>query len=185
MMLSWLKYSSNGTLLYSSYLGGTNNDYGRDIAVDNTGNIYLTGYTRSTDFPNKYRGLPNNSWRELRCLFDQILQQWTLMYSTYLGGSGSDSGYGNALDNAGNIYITGYTASTNFPTTNGVYQANNAGGNDAFITKFNSDGSLVYSTYLGGSNSDAGNAIAVDNSGNAFITGQTKSINLLRLLELI
>ena len=171
------KFNSNGTLLYSTYLGGTNTDLGSDIAVDSTGNVYITGYTKSTNFPTSTGAFQTTLAGNYDAFLTKYNSTGNLMYSTYLGGSGSDSANGNALDNAGNIYITGYTASTNFPTTDGVYQTSNAGGNDVFVTKFNSDGRLVYSTYLGGTSNDNGNSIAVDSSGNAYITGQTKSMN--------
>jgi hypothetical protein len=99
-----------------------------------------------------------------------------LIYSTYLGGSGSDFGQGIALDNAGNAYVTGYTDSTNFPTMNPLQPTFGGGNSDAFVTKFNPNGSaLIYSTYLGGSGSDFGQGIALDNAGDAYVTGATNS----------
>jgi hypothetical protein len=100
-----------------------------------------------------------------------------LSYSTYLGGSGNDEGYGIAVDGAGNAYLTGYTVATNFPTKN-PRQPANGGLRDAFVTKLNATGSgLVYSTYLGGSGNDVGQGIAVDGAGNAYVTGSTGSAN--------
>ena len=99
-----------------------------------------------------------------------------LVYSTYLGGSSDDSGYGIAVDSAGNAYVTGWTDSTDFPTMNPLQAAYGGGGDDAFVTKINPTGSaLVYSTYLGGSGGDAGTGIAVDSAGNAYVTGHTDS----------
>jgi hypothetical protein len=101
-----------------------------------------------------------------------------LTYSTYLGGSDSDIGNGIAVDSAGNAYLTGETASTNFPTTTGVAQTALSGNTDVYVTKLNPTGTgLVYSTYLGGSGRDSGRAIAVDPSGNAYVTGVTESAN--------
>jgi hypothetical protein len=99
-----------------------------------------------------------------------------LVYSTYLGGSGVDNAYGIALDSARNVYVTGYTKSTNFPTKNPFQPAHAL---DAFVTKLSPTGSaLVYSTYLGGSNgSDIGYGIAVDSARNAYVSGQTTSTN--------
>ncbi|MCC5465377.1 SBBP repeat-containing protein, partial [Pelosinus baikalensis] len=98
-----------------------------------------------------------------------------LVYSTYLGGSNSDTGLGIAIDTSDNAYVTGLTESLDFPTTPGAFQTSE-GGRDAFITRLNSAGSaLVYSTYLGGSSSDIGSGIAVDSSGNAYVTGSTQS----------
>src|SRR5205823_3584290 len=105
-----------------------------------------------------------------------------LVYSTYLGGYSTEWGNGIAVDGAGNAYITGLTDSTDFPTVN-AFQPNNAGGGDAFVTKFNPNGSaLVYSTYLGGSylggnNTDYAHGIAIDTVGNAYVTGETPSAN--------
>ncbi len=99
----------------------------------------------------------------------------TLSYSTYLGGSGDDKGYGIAVDGSGNAYVTGSTNSSDFPTQN-PYQGTYAGDSDAFITKLTSSGSaLSYSTYLGGSDYEDGSGIAVDGSGNAYVTGSTQS----------
>src|SRR3989454_9366094 len=95
-----------------------------------------------------------------------------LAYSTYLGGSGGDQGFGIAADAVGNAYVTGFTGSTNFPTTAGAF---GGGGVDAFVTKLSPTGALVYSTYLGGSGGDEGRGIAVDVAGNAYVTGSTGS----------
>jgi len=103
-----------------------------------------------------------------------------LVYSTYLGGGGDDEGAGIAVDPGGNAYVTGLTDSTNFPITPGAYQTTTGGGGnwDAFVTKLNVSGSgLVYSTYLGGSGDDRGDGIAIDGSGNAYVTGGTVSVN--------
>src|SRR5207253_2706350 len=100
-----------------------------------------------------------------------------LVYSTYFGGSGDDFASGIAVDSSGDAYITGYTFSTNFPTMNPLQPAN-AGGVDAFVAKLNPTGSaLVYSTYLGGGGDDHSYGIAVDASGNAYLTGFTSSTN--------
>ncbi|GAN35109.1 MAG: hypothetical protein DYG83_18165 [Candidatus Brocadia sp. AMX2] len=100
-----------------------------------------------------------------------------LEYSTYLGGSGNDHGIHMAIDGLGNAYVTGYTQSTDFPTAS-AYRGSNAGGYDAFVTKISASGdALIYSTYLGGSSYDYGRGIAVDGSGNAYVSGETNSSN--------
>jgi hypothetical protein len=100
----------------------------------------------------------------------------TIEYATYIGGAGADIIKDVAVDSSGNVYITGYTTSTNFPTTSGAYRTTVIGNNDAFILKLNPTASgLVYSTYFGGSGQDWANSIAIDSSGNAYITGQTSS----------
>jgi hypothetical protein len=169
------KLDSSGTsLVYSTYLGGAGYyDVGFDIAVDNAGNAYVTGYTGSTDFPlaSPIKGTLGG----LDAFVTKINTSGTsLVYSTYLGGSYSDEGYGIAADNAGNAYVTGYTTSTDFPLASPVQGTYGGGHTDAFVTKIDPAGSaLVYSTYLGGSEVDYGFGIAVDGTENAYVTGGT------------
>ncbi|MGD2085439.1 MAG: SBBP repeat-containing protein [Candidatus Aminicenantes bacterium] len=167
------------SLIYSTYLGGSNNDTTHEIAVDNNGNAYVAGRTESTDFPtrNQYQG--DQPFYDAFVTRLDTTQSGTasLVYSTYLGGTSYDYGYGIAADSSGYAYVTGATDSTDFPTLN-QYQANNPGG-DAFVTKIDTNqsgaSSLCYSTYLGGDSSDIGNGIKVDGSGNAYVTGLTGS----------
>ncbi|MBX3080240.1 MAG: SBBP repeat-containing protein [Anaerolineae bacterium] len=169
--------TAGSALLYSTYLGGSANDYGEGIAVDSNGNAYITGYTGSTNFPtlNPFQA----AWAGSNDTFVTKLNAAGngLVYSTYLGGSDTDIVRDIAVDSSGNIYVTGETWSTNFPTSNPV-QGTKASQNDVFVTKMNTTGNaLIYSTYLGGSGNDYGYGIAVDSSGNAYITGQTNSTN--------
>lgn len=169
-------------LIYSTYLGGsgTTGDFGYGIAVDAAGNAYVTGYTSSTNFPTQ-----NAFQSTLRSPVSNGFvtklgpDGSNLVYSTYLGGSGSnynDYGYAIAVDTSSNAYVTGLTGSTNFPTTINALQRTLGGHQNAFVTKLGPDGSnLVYSTYLGGNNIDAGFGIAVDASTNAYIAGYTFS----------
>ncbi|MBN1830337.1 MAG: SBBP repeat-containing protein, partial [Deltaproteobacteria bacterium] len=162
-------------LSYSTYLGGNGDDFGYGIAVDASGNAYVTGATDSSDFPthNPYQGTRAN----LKDVFVTKISSTgnALAYSTYLGGSGGDYGQGIAVDASGNAYVTGYTYSSDFPT-HSAYQATHGGNCDAFVTKVSSSGSaLAYSTYLGGSGDDYGYGIAVDASGNAYVTGSVGS----------
>jgi len=174
------KFNAAGSaLIYSTYLGGSGNDYGTSIAVDSSGNAYITGYTTSPNFPTVnplqpvYMGGGTDG-------FDGFVAKLNpagsaLVYSTYLGGNGDDSGNGIGADNSGNAYITGYTSSTNFPTMSPFQPVLN-GSEDAFITKIDPTGSaFVYSTYLGGSGNDAAYSIAVDSVGNVYLTGSTGS----------
>ena len=165
--------------MYSTYLGGSSLDVGLGIAVDASGRAYITGYTRSDNFPteNAYQGAHGGGG------WDAFVTGFTadgsgLMYSTYLGGSGYDAGWGIAVDASGRAYVTGDTNSDlNFPLKD-AYQGAHGGGYDAFVTGFAADGSsLMYSTYLGGSGTDDGHGIAVDASGCAYITGYTYSDN--------
>jgi Beta-propeller repeat len=169
--------STGSALFYSTYLGGSDFDFGYGIAVDNSGNAYITGITYSTDFPT-LNPLQAAYGGGIEDAFVAKINSTgsALVYSTYLGGSDRDYGYGITVDNSGNAYITGTTWSTDFPTVNPLQAAHGGGIEDAFVAKINSAGSaLVYSTYLGGSSFDDGLRIAVDSSGNAYITGSTWS----------
>ena len=170
-------------LTYSTFLGGANYDSGRSIAIDSSGNAYITGQTSSFNFPVSINAY-NTTYANGYDVFVTKLSAdgSTLVYSTYLGGNSEDDGYGIAVDSSGNAYVTGMTASTAYPTTPGAYQTTLQGGNyyggDAFVTKLNADGTaLVYSTYLGGTNVDQANGIAIDSSGNAYVAGFTSSGN--------
>lgn len=172
---------SGSQLLYSTYLGGSKADVGQSIKVDSSGNIYTAGYTFSSDFPinlpvqGANAGTVNAFITELNQNAGSGAAQ--LQFSTYFGGSGDDRAYGLALDSSGNVYITGSSLSTDFPTkSSGVLQGTNHGQSDAFLTKINPSGQTVaYSILLGGSGEDQGRGIAVDSSGDAFVTGFTTS----------
>jgi hypothetical protein len=172
--------SSGSSLIYSTYLGGGgNDDYGYAIAVDVSGDAYLTGETWSSDFPTLN---PYQTFQGSNDVFVTKLGSAgnSLSYSTYLGGGGRDLGCGIAVNGGGNAFVTGYTRSSDFPTLNPyqMYQAYD----DVFVTKLSSSGtSLIYSTYLGGGGNDRGYGIAVDGSGNAYVTGYTYSSNFPNL----
>jgi len=167
------------TLSYSTYLGGAGADSAFGIALDPNGNAYVTGQAYSTNFPVSAGALQSASAGAPDVLVTEFNTDGSaLIYSTYLGGSGSDSGAAIAVDSTGAAYLTGNTNSTNFPTTTGVKQPSPGGGFDAFATKLAPGGaSLVYSTYLGGKQDDYGYAITVDSKGDAFIAGSTASGN--------
>ncbi|HET6974899.1 MAG TPA: SBBP repeat-containing protein [Pyrinomonadaceae bacterium] len=166
---------------FSTYLGGGNCDTANAIATDNSGNVYVTGRTGSTDFPtaNPFQANLSGSPGTFDAFVSKLTPGGSLAYSTYLGGSSStDTGFGIATDVSGNAYVTGLTFSTNFPTMNPIQATNNNSSPEAFVTKINSTGSaLIYSTYLGGSGSEQGRGIAIDSANNAFITGFTDSID--------
>lgn len=171
------KLSVSGTLVYSTYLGGGGLDYGRGIAVDALGCVYIAGGTESTNFPtqNPYQGALNGT----RDAFVTKLSASgnTLVYSTYVGGGDTDVSNAIDIDVNGNAYITGVTGSSDFPTQN-PYQGTRHGYEDAFVTKLSASGnSLVYSTYLGGDSNDEGQGIAVDIGECAYINGNTESTN--------
>jgi hypothetical protein len=172
------KLNATGTaLVYSTYLGGSDSDYGYAIAVDGSGNAYVTGYTLSTDYDVTPGAFQTTKGGGGDVFVTKLNATGTaLVYSTYIGGSGSDRGNAIAVDGSGNAYVTGETNSTNYDVTPGAFQTTNGGGWDVFVTKLNAAGTtLVYSSYIGGSGSDRGNAIAVDGSGNAYVTGETYS----------
>src|SRR4029078_5701280 len=166
------KMNSTGTaLIYSTYFGGSNRESGNDIALDSAGNAYVTGLTDSPDIPTTpgaFRNTPIGSDE-----FDTFAMKLNptgtaLIYSTYLGPAG---GSGIAVDSTGNAFITG-NANGDYPTTPGAFQTVYGGGGDAFVTKLNATGTaLIYSTFLGGSGFDTGSEIAIDSSGNAYVTG--------------
>ena len=172
-----MKLSSDGhSLVYSTYIGGSGNDSGSDIAIDSSGNAFITG-TASSGFP-VVAPIQNKVGGDTDAFIAKINPAGSaLVYSTFLGGRLDDSGSDIAIDASGSAYVTGTTASTNFPLLNPI-QGSNAGSDDVFVTKVNAAGTaFVYSTYLGGINSDSGFGIAVDSLGNAHITGTTFSPN--------
>jgi Beta-propeller repeat/HYDIN/CFA65/VesB-like, Ig-like domain len=163
-------------LLYSTYLGGFDADFGQGIKVDSSGNAYVTGYTFSPNFPTSspFQGANAGAPDAFVSKIDSTGS--ALVFSTYLGGSGDDRGFGIAIDSAGDVYIAGQSQSADFPTTFTAFQVQSAGAGDAFVAKLNPSGlNLVYSTYLGGAGVDQATAIAVDPSGDAFVTGITHS----------
>jgi uncharacterized protein (TIGR03437 family) len=162
---------SGSALVYSTYLGGSAQDNGTAVAIDAAGNAYVVGSTFSVDFPtrNPFQSTKGAQEDAFVAKINPAGSAW--VYATYLGGNNVDEGNGIAVDAAGSAYVTGYTASTNFPVAS-PYRGSNAGAVDAFVSKLNPAGSaLVYSTYLGGSATDYGTAIAVDSSGSAYVTG--------------
>ncbi len=175
---------AGGTQLgYSTFLGGIGDDYAYAAAVDSASDAYVTGATNSTNFPTLKAAQPNYAGglcapapNTFPC-YDAFATKLnptgsSLIFSTYFGGTGSDYGYAIALDSSANAYITGYTTSTNLPTTAGALQRVFGGTYDAFVAKFDSGGSMLdYSTYLGGSGTEVGYGIAVDSNGSAFVTG--------------
>jgi hypothetical protein len=175
------KLNSTGTaLLYSTYLGGSDEDYGASVAVDSSGRAYVAGYTYSTDFPVQNALQPSNAGGVDAFVAELSADGASLIYSTYWGGSQDDVGTGIAVDSSGNAYLSGYTDSSAFPVSPGAFQTSYGGGaHNGFVVKFNSGGAqLGYSTLLGGSGDDYIYAVAVDSAGDAYVTGATNSTNL-------
>jgi len=171
------KLNATGTgLAYATYLGGGSFDEGYSIAIDVSGSAYVTGRTRSTDFPatpgafdTTFNGLPGN-WDGFVAKLDAAGSVFT--YVTYLGGDADDHFFGIAADASGNAFVTGDTHSADFPATLGAYDTTLNGTQDAFVAKLNATGSgLSYATYLGGGDDEYAYSIAADASGSAFVTG--------------
>ena len=165
-------------LIYSTFLGGTNDDQGYAIAVDSSGAAYVTGSSTSSDFPTNTGSFdPSHNGYSDAFVVKLNASGSALDYATFLGGIGEDKGNDISVDTSGAAYVTGYTGSSDFPYTVGAYDENfNGGAFDAFLVKLSTDGSaLSYATFLGGSGEDKGNDIAIDIGGFAYVTGQTGS----------
>jgi len=164
-------------LVYSTFLGGHDFEYGVDIAVDSSGSAYVTGHTSSADFPAT-PGSFDTTYNVSDAFAAKLdATGGVLVYATFLGGDGVDESLGVAVDSSGNVFVTGDTESTNFPTTPGSFDTTyNGGFNDAFAAKLDASGSvLVYATFLGGGDYDWGRSIAIDSSGSAYVAGHTHS----------
>ncbi len=172
-------------VVYQARFGGANDELGFGIAVDAKGYIYVTGRTNSLDYPTTPAPLQSQHgggttttqpFRPYDIFVSKINPtENVFVYSTYLGGSGEDTGKGIVVDTDGSAVIAGTTQSTDFPLA-GAWQAERSGGSDAFVAKLSADGgSLIYSSYLGGGSDETANGIALDAGNNAYVTGHTTS----------
>ena len=182
------KLNPTGTaLVYSTFVGGSNIEFGNGIAIDGAGNAYVTGTTKSSNFPttggafDRSANIPPNCPRCANDHTDGFVFKLNasgsaLTYSTYLGGTDIDSPRGITVDGSGSAYVVGETPSGDFPTTAGAFSRTSSGQYDMFVTKLNPTGSaLVYSTFVGGTQVDNGQGVAVDSGGNAYALGFTSS----------
>jgi len=167
------KVTTSGTLAWSSFLGGSGEDRGSNIAVDSAGNCYFTGYTESSDLPTS-GGFDTTLGGTRDAFVTKVTSSGTLAWSSYLGGSGIDQGSGITADGPGNVYLSGVTWSSDFPTPGG-FDTTLGGTSDAFVTHVSSSGTLVWSSYLGGSGDDWGNGIVTGSEGPLYVTGWTQS----------
>jgi uncharacterized protein (TIGR03437 family) len=194
------KFNSTGNLVFSTYLGGSSDDAVMGLAIDGTGAVYVTGFTSSADFPvttnaaqPKFAGPSTLSGYRQFLWGDAFAAKLSpsgasLVYSTFIGGSDHDAGMAIAVDFAGNAYVGGLTASTNFPITSKTAQQATWGGEstsvanptgDGFLSQISPDGSaILYSTYYGGLSDDAVTSLALNAQGNLYIAGLTASTNL-------
>lgn len=177
------RINSAGTgLLYSTYLGGSDEDYAFALALDSAGSAYVTGVTGSDDFPVTLGAFQSRRKGGASAYVAKLNSTGTaLVYSTYLGGENSTYAFGLTIDGAGSAYVTGSTTAGDFPITAGAFQFRSKAGSDGgdvFVTQFNPSGSsLVYSSVFGGNGADIGYAITVDKSGNAYVTGYAKPVS--------
>ena len=173
-----VKLDATGGQAYATYLGGSADDYLYSLALDSSANVYATGQTASSNLAVTSGVAQPAAGGGLDAFVAKYAAAGSLSWLTYLGGSGNDEANGIAVDAAGSAVVTGGTASTDFPTASPFQGASAGGARDMFATRLSPDGSkLAWSTYLGGSGDDLGNAIALDTAGNAYIAGTTTSTN--------
>jgi hypothetical protein len=175
-------HSSLSTVIYSTFFGGSGNDNAAAIAADAFGNIVVAGLTSSNNFPT-LNAIDGTLHGTQDAFVVKLSPAGSLLFSTYLGGGALDAATGVATDTAGAVYVTGYTESADFPVTAGSFDTTYNGNRDAFVTKLNPAGTLAYSTFLGGAFLDSANAIAVNASGNAFVTGLTAGFPLVNPID--
>jgi hypothetical protein len=167
--------SKNGTtLMYSTFFGGTDADYGYGVLVDSLDDVWLAGTTDSIDFPATPNAYENTTSGGSDIYLLRLAGDGSsLIYSTYFGGSGNDYVIDLAFDSSGNIWGTGATFSTLFPTTSNAYDSSHGGSTDCVVFQFANNGSLQYSTYIGGSGQDWGRFISIDRNDAVWISGDT------------
>lgn len=178
-----LKFNNNGVRQWATYYGGNGVDEAKGVCVDNSGNVFITGVTQSTNFPTMNPGAGAFFQSTAGTFNDMFILKFTnagvRQWATYYGGNNTDNGFAICTDATGNVFVAGNSMSTNLTTLNpgggAYYQAANAGSFDAVILKFTNSGVLQWSTYYGDVNSDACASIAADNNGNVFVSGTTSS----------
>lgn len=170
------KFAADGTLLYSTFLGGNNVDQIDSIAIDTTGRAWVTGYTRSANFPVTSDAFQaTHGAGDSDAFVARYSPSGDLEYSTFLGGRGWDRATELVVDDVGDVYVTGVTGSVDFPTAHALQPTKSLFGDDAFLTKLTSSGRVVYSTYFGGGANEFGEGVAVDAQRRPYLTGITMS----------
>jgi hypothetical protein len=171
--------ASGSALAYSTFLGGSNSDFGNAIALNATGNAYVVGATASTNFPTLAAKQPAFAGGVYDAFVSKLgLAGTSFVFSSYLGGNFSDEAFGVGVGPSDSAIVVGDTGSTNFPTGGEAEQTSRHGAEDAFISSYFPDGSaFIYSTYLGGGATEDARAVAVDNTGTAYVVGKTTSVD--------
>ena len=170
------KFNTAGAMVWATYYGGGSDDQAKSITLDDSGNIYLTGLTFSTNSSLATKGAYQSSNAGNADVFlAKFTNSGKRIWSTFYGGSASEYGLSLAIGKAGNVYVSGLSTSSSAMGTSGTYQSSNNGGNDGYIAKFTNSGNLIWGTYIGGSNYDRAGGIALGDSDNIFITGLTSS----------
>ena len=185
----YVKFSPTGGFLYGTFIGGTDRDFATGIGVDAAGNVYVSGFTRSDTVTEGFVTTAGAHQTAIGGAQDNFLVKFDTngarTYATYIGGTGAESIYevsgSLAVAPNGICYVTGDTASTNFPIVNGRQGTNGGGQNDVYLAKYDTTiagaGALLYSTYLGGNNDDSANSVVIAGGGTVFLAGQTRSAN--------
>lgn len=168
------KFTAGGTMIWSTYYGGSAIENGYAIAVDGSGNVALAGRTYSANFPTQ-----NAQQSSMGGTGDAYVVKFNdagvRLWATFLGGSGGEEGFGVGMDGSGNVYTCGRTYSADFPTLNAFQSAQASGSADVFVSRFSASGVLQWSTYYGGTSDDYGWGLTLDGSANVIVAGQTKS----------
>jgi len=170
------KITPTGALAWATYLGGTSEDRGQALAIDRMGNVWLTGYTNSDDFPVS-QAFESSRGGDYDAFVAVVTPSGTLAWARYLGGTDSDYGYGIAIDASGSAWVTGAAESDDFPVPGG-FQTTYGGNSDAFVARITKTGDLAWASYYGGSNDDETFAIAIDSTGSVWVTGYSYSPDL-------
>ena len=170
-----MRFSLDGSLVWSTFLGGGQPDGGWGVCTDLLGNIYVTGHTWSTDFHRTNGSFQSTLGGRADAFLIKLTSDCRLIWSTFLGSGGVEGGDQVDIDINGNPSVVGYVEDTRFPVSNGAFQSSYSGDSDAFLTKFKSNGNMLYSTYLGGTEADYGTDVANGNDGETFMIGHTGS----------